>query len=198
MKSSKNNRIMVIQEAIKDAHNYAIEHCGLPLNKMPEYFLGVAIGQKMVSAFDNFNVRFEMSVQQLMEHAGIQLSGDKANRENGRFDLVLLTKRGETPAHIIEIKRGVKIDSMLSDIKRLANICRYVQADTRLETNYFVTVTARSHELVLKRIEILEQKSIDNRGLENITINTPILVELGEFNDKPIVAAIYEITYRYD
>ena len=87
---------------------------------------------------------------------------------------------------------------MLSDIKRLANICRYVQAGTRLETNYFVTVTARSHELVLKRIEILEQKSIDNRGLENITINTPILVELGEFNDKPIVAAIYEITYRYD
>lgn len=72
MKSSKNNRLKVIEQALRDAHQYSLQYCGLPLNKMPEYFLGVTIGQAMVKEFDNFKVRFEMSVQDLLNHLNVQ------------------------------------------------------------------------------------------------------------------------------
>lgn len=195
MKSSKNNRLKVIEQAIRDAHQYSIEHCGLPLNKMPEYFLGVAIGQAMVGAFENFKVRFEMSVQDLLDHLDVQTSGKPEDRENGRFDVVLLTKSKEIPAHIIEIKRGIKASSMAADIRRLATICRAAQAGSRLETNYFVTVTARSEKVVSERPEHLISAS--EEALQNIRLHEPKIISLEHPDGKPITAAIYEVTYNY-
>ncbi len=198
MKSSKKNRLNVIEQAIRDANAYALEHCGVPLNKMPEYFLGVEIGKRMIQEFDNFNVRFEMSVKQLMAQAKIESAEDESYRENGRFDLVLLTKRYGIPAHVIEIKRGVKTDSMLSDIKRLANICRYSQAGARLETNYFVTITKRSSTVVAERSKVLLAKSAETGCLDNITIHTPRVFNLDTPDGNSVTAAIYEVTYQYN
>ncbi|WP_040551901.1 hypothetical protein [Rheinheimera nanhaiensis] len=198
MKSSKKNRLNVIEQAIKDAHAYALEHCGVPLNKMPEYFLGVEIGKRMIQEFDNFSVRFEMSVKQLMAQAGIESAGDKSDRENGRFDLVLLTKRYGKPAHVIEIKRGVKTDSMLSDIKRLANICRYSKVGARLETNYFVAITRRSSTVVAERGKVLFAKSSETGCLDNITVDKSRVFNLDTPDGKSVTAAIYEVTYQYN
>lgn len=195
MKSSKNNRLKVIEQAIKDAHQYSLQHCGQPLNKMPEYFLGVTIGQAMVEAFDNFKVRFEMSVLDLLNHLDVQASGEPQDRENGRFDLVLLTKSKDIPAHIIEIKRGVKAGSMAADIRRLANICRAAQSGSRLETNYFVTVTSRTEKVVSKRAEQLMSASKD--AMQRIRLHEPKIVSLEHPDGKPVTAAIYEVTYDY-
>lgn len=195
MKSSKNNRLKVIEQAIKDAHQYSLQRCGLPLNKMPEYFLGVTIGQAMVEAFDNFKVRFEMSVQDLINHLDVQASGEPQDRENGRFDLVLLTKSKEIPAHIIEIKRGVKAGNMAADIRRLANICRAAQSGSRLETNYFVTVTARTEKVVSERAEQL--MSAFKEAMQNIRLHEPKIISLEHPSGKPVTAAIYEVTYDY-
>jgi hypothetical protein len=162
---------------------------------MPEYFLGVTIGQAMVNEFDNFKVRFEMSVQDLLNHLDVQASGKPQDRENGRFDVVLLTKSKDIPAHIIEIKRGVKADSMAADIRRLANICRAAQSGSRLETNYFVTVTARSEKVVSERPEQL--MSASEEALQNIRFHKPKIILLERPGEKSVTAAIYEVTYNY-
>lgn len=194
MKSSKNNRLKVIEQAIRDAHDFALDHCGMPLNKMPEYFLGVTIGQAMVTEFDNFKARFEMSVKELLVYLEVQTTGEPQDRENGRFDLVLLTRSKDTPAHIIEIKRGIKTQSMAADIRRLANICRAASSGSRLETNYFVTVTARNDKIVSERREMLMISDADT--LQNIQIHTPKIIEL-EHSDGIVNAAIYEVSHTY-
>ncbi|HEY9040795.1 MAG TPA: hypothetical protein VIN66_01315 [Rheinheimera sp.] len=198
MKSSKNNRLKALEQAIKDAHDYALEHCDLPLNNMPEYFLGVAIGKHMVKEFENFNVRFEMSVQQLLEYAEIEVSGDIANRENGRFDLVLMTKRYQKPAHVVEIKKGIKVESMFADILRLANLCRFSNLGSRLETNYFVTITAKSEKVIDERVAQLQAMMNENSSLTSVSISSPKKVLLDSSEDKQIIAAIYEVTYQHD
>lgn len=198
MKSSKKNRLNVIEQAIKDAHVYALEHSGVPLYEMPEYFLGVEIGKRMVQEFDNFSVRFEMSVKQLIAQAKIESAEDESYRGNGRFDLVLLTKRYGIPAHVIEIKKGVKTDSMLSDIKRLANICRYSEAGSRLETNYFVAITKRSPTVVEERGRVLLDDTSESGCLDNIIIHKPRVFPLDTIDGSSLTAAIYEVTYQYD
>jgi len=197
MKSSKQNRLQVIEKAIREAHQYALEHCGLPLNKMPEYFLGVAIGRTMVAEFSNFKVRFEMSVLQLLDHLGVEPGDDPDDREKGRFDVVLMTKRKQVPAHIIEIKRSVKVGSMLADIRRLANVCRLAKIGERLETNYFVVVTARSEDVVLGRVKKLLSSDID-QVLQDIRLHQPVLISLDVPDAKAVTAAIYAVSYCYN
>jgi hypothetical protein len=198
MKSSKHNRLNAIEAAIRHAHDYSMTHCGLALNKMPEYFLGVQIGQHMIAEFDNFKVRFEMSVKELAEQAGFNSAELSIARDNGRFDVVLLTKSKCVPAHVIEIKRGIKAESMLNDIVRLADICRHTHAGSRLETNYFVTVTARSEKVVNKRVEMFSQTDGNYQVPKDIQINEPRVFQLEAFDEKYITAAIYEVTYKYE
>lgn len=199
MKSSRNNRISVLEQAIKYASTHAEQNSGLSLNKMPEYYLGVIIGQKMLLEFGNFTVRYEMGVKQLMRQANVEATDCPTLRENGRFDLVLLTRRSYLPAHIIEIKKSVKKELMLADVKRLAYICRSVKAGSRLETNYFITVTSRASAKVLnERSDYINSINAQDKKTTNIHVKAPHIIDIGIYNNKPLLAAIYEVHYKYD
>jgi hypothetical protein len=84
---------------------------------------------------------------------------------------------------------------MAADIRRLANICRAAQSGSRLETNYFVTVTARSEKVVSERPEQL--MSASEEALQNIRVHKPKIILLEHPGEKSVTAAIYEVTYNY-
>lgn len=153
IKSSPNNRISAIIEALKAASEIAETHCDHPLGRMPEYFMAMKVAEYFSKNFLNFGYRLEASVKQTLEDAGIakeeitrMLKEEPYLRGNGRFDLVLRTAKRGMPAHVIEFKRGSRSARLAKDLIRLAYMSKAVSQGAKLETNYLVFTTKKSEE----------------------------------------------------
>lgn len=143
MKSSPNNRINAIIDALLAAHDDAQNLSLSSLNRMPEFFMAVRVADYFAEHFINFGYRLESSVKRTLEASEMraddieELLQDPDLRSDGRFDLVLHTgKKGKT-AHIIEFKRGDAMRGLITDIRRLAKVSAQAERHS-LKTNYLV------------------------------------------------------------
>ncbi|RUR43437.1 hypothetical protein [Vreelandella populi] len=143
IKSSPNSRRQAIVDALVRAHESAMQLCGTSLNRMPEYYMAMRVADYFADNFLDFGYRLEPQVKRTFQNAHLwhqeaeSLRADPDIRHNGRFDLVLYNNKRERPAHVIEFKRGAKLDSLRPDIKRLARVCFHA-GHKSLETNYLV------------------------------------------------------------
>lgn len=163
IKSSPKNRINAIHNALLAAHEDAQVRSHSSLHKMPEFFMAIRVADYFADHFLNFGYRLEAQVKRTFERADLrhqdieQLLNDPEVRSNGRFDLVLRTGKKGLPAHVLEFKKGIKIEPLLKDVRRLAKICEHAGRE-RLKTNYLVFTKrcpANSHteELDATRLE---------------------------------------------
>ncbi|WP_304526780.1 hypothetical protein [Halomonas sp. I5-271120] len=142
-KSSPRNRIAAIKHVLIAAQEDAERISKSSLHRMPEFFMAVRVADYFASQFRNFGYRLEPQVKRTFQRADLrhsdleQLLSDKEIRPNGRFDLVLLTGKKGRPAHIMEFKRGTKVEPLIKDAKRLAKVCTHA-GEERLKTNYLV------------------------------------------------------------
>lgn len=146
IKSSPYNRLHAIQDAMLQAHQDAVSLSRSSLNRMPEYFMAVRVADYFARHFVNFGYRLEAPVKRTFDEADLRYSReelleDPELRPNGRFDLVLHTGKSGRPAHVIEFKRGARLEHLWPDVRRLARVCEYA-GPKRLRTNYLV-VTRR-------------------------------------------------------
>ncbi|MGV2931041.1 hypothetical protein ACE3G8_08115 [Vreelandella venusta] len=143
MKSSPNNRINAIMDALLSAHEEAQRISYSSLHRMPEYFMTMRVADYFAENFVNFGYRLEAQVKRTFEASDMNVSDisdllrETDLRSDGRFDLVLHTGKKGRPAHILEFKRGDKTSGMLSDISRLAQISKSAGRHS-LKTNYLV------------------------------------------------------------
>jgi hypothetical protein len=143
VKSSPNNRLNAIITALREAHEEAQRCSDSSLHRMPEYFMATRVADYFATHFINFGYRLEAQVKRTFENADLWhqdvelLLNDPEVRSNGRFDLVLRTGKQGRPAHILEFKRGSKVEPLLKDVRRLAKICEHAGSH-RLKTNYLV------------------------------------------------------------
>lgn len=152
LKSSSNRRLNAIIEALTNASEMALEHCDMPLSRMPEYFMAVHVARHFADSFTNFGYRLEASVKETLIDAGV--SEDEINdllsnenlRGNGRFDLVIRTGRRGVPVHVIEFKRGSRNSHLYKDLVRLSYVSNTVREDSRLVTNYLVFTTKKTEK----------------------------------------------------
>lgn len=143
MKSSPNNRIDAIMDALLLAHEESQQLSRSSLHRMPEYFMTMRVADYFATHFTNFGYRLEAQVKRTFESSDMNVSDisellqEPDLRPDGRFDLVLHTgKRGRT-AHILEFKRRDTTRGMISDIRRLAKISLSAGRHS-LKTNYLV------------------------------------------------------------
>lgn len=152
LKSSSNNRLDAIMQALMHASQMAFENCDMPLSRMPEYFMAVHVARHFADSFSNFGYRLEASVTETLLDAGVSeddindLMSNKNLRGNGRFDLVLRTGRRGVPAHVIEFKRGSRNSHLYKDLVRLSYVSNTVREDQRLVTNYLVFTTKKTED----------------------------------------------------
>jgi len=142
IKSSPNNRLQAIQDALQQAHQDAVDLSLSSLNRMPEYFMAVRVADYFANHFLNFGYRLEAQVKRTFDDADLryrreELLEDPDLRPNGRFDLVLHKGRSGRPAHVIEFKRGARLEHLWPDFRRLARVCEYA-GHKSLQTNYLV------------------------------------------------------------
>ncbi|WP_442488325.1 hypothetical protein [Halomonas litopenaei] len=177
MRSSPNNRIGAIMAALLDAHDDAQRLSRSSLHRMPEFFMATRVADYFAAHFDNFGYRLEAQVKRTFEASDMPLD-DIAEllqhpdlRPDGRFDLVLHTgKRGRT-AHILEFKRGDAMRGLISDIRRLAKVCRHAGRHS-LKTNYLV-LTRRcppERDTTGRLIERLDM-ALHTAGLDDLDVN---------------------------
>ncbi|MBQ0813397.1 MAG: hypothetical protein KBT82_04325 [Marinobacter sp.] len=151
LRSSGKARVTEIISALKAAHEHSLDACEKPLHQMPEYFMVTRVGEHFAARFSNFRYHMEASVADLLTKAGVSDVNQKALerfpelRPNGRFDLALYTRKRGRPAHIIEFKKGAKLEALKKDIDRLALLADSVPERSRLETSYLVFITKRTH-----------------------------------------------------
>ncbi|WP_143503725.1 hypothetical protein [Pseudomonas sp. ATCC PTA-122608] len=150
LKSSSNNRLDAIMQALTRASDMAVEHSDMPLSRMPEYFMAVHVANHFADSFSNFGYRLEASVKDTLLDAGVSegdindLLENERLRGNGRFDLVLRTGRRGVPAHVVEFKRGSRNSHLYKDLVRLSYVSNTVRDDQRLVTNYLVFTTKKT------------------------------------------------------
>lgn len=163
IKSSPQNRIAAIMDALLEAHEDAKQLSDSALHKMPEFFMAIRVADYFATHFINFGYRLEAQVKRTFEGADLwhqdieQLLDDPEVRSNGRFDLVLRTGKKGRPAHVLEFKRGTKVESLLKDARRLAKICEHAGTE-RLRTNYLVFTRRCSVDSEFKEIDNLQIK----------------------------------------
>lgn len=177
MKSSPNNRINAILDALTEAHGDAQTQSRTSLNRMPESFMAVRVADYFAEHFSNFGYRLEAQVKRTFEASEIladdfdELLAEPDLRADGRFDLVLHTRKTWKTAHIIEFKRGDAMRGLISDIKRLAKVCAHAKRHS-LQTNYLV-LTRRcpaekdTSDRMLERLS----EALDADGLGDTEIN---------------------------
>ena len=174
MRSSRENRINEIVNALKAAHEHSSHACKKPLRDMPEYFMGTRVGEHFFNRFSNFGYNLEASVAEILEQAGVPDYNQEALetfpelRQNGRFDLVLLTRKRGRPAHIIEFKKGHNLAELKKDIERLARLADAVPQGSRLETSYLVFITKRTLSRTMsdwnERLQEIVSESLIGQG----------------------------------
>ncbi|MDD2051785.1 hypothetical protein NPS46_04375 [Pseudomonas putida] len=209
-KSSPENRLDAMVEALIEANKKARQHSHCPLNRMPEFFLATNVAEYFATHFINFGYRLEASVKGTLADGGVparaieRLLEDKELRGNGRFDLVLRTGRRDVPAHVVEFKRGSRHGDLLEDLVRLAYVCETVRAGARLETNYLVFTTRRSEE---ELAQMLARQERDRKSVKHLRHG--VSYRLGryqvidrwmntafEMTDKPLAVAIFEVRFK--
>ncbi|WIX33915.1 hypothetical protein QO259_04410 [Salinicola sp. JS01] len=177
MRSSPNNRLNAIMEALLAAHNDAQQLSRSSLHRMPEFFMAMRVADYFAEHFDNFGYRLEAQVKRTFEASDMQVDDitellrEPDLRPEGRFDLVLHTgKRGRT-AHILEFKRGDAMRGLISDIRRLAKVSRHAGRHS-LKTNYLV-LTRRcppNRDTSDRLIERLGNR-LHTEGLDDLDVN---------------------------
>ena len=209
-KSSPENRLDAMVEALVEANAKARQHSKCPLNRMPEYFLATNVAEYFALQFKNFGYRLEASVKGTLADGGVdeqaieRLLEQEELRGNGRFDLVLRTGRRDVPAHVVEFKRGSRHEHLLQDLIRLAYVCETVRAGARLETNYLVFTTRRSAEELAEMLAAQERERKRSKHLRD-----GVSYRLGryqvidrwmnpafEMTDKPLAVAIFEVRFK--
>ncbi|PSF05503.1 hypothetical protein C7H09_14465 [Marinobacter fuscus] len=181
LRSSRNSRVGEIINALKAAHDHGLSACQKSLREMPEYFMVTRVGAHFAEKFSNFNYHLEASVAEILTKARVSpenqdsLQKYSELRANGRFDLTLFTRKGGKPAHIIEFKKGTKLESLKKDIDRISLLADAVPQGSRLETNYLVFITKRNTERSIiewdERLQEIVKLSLIGQGhiTNNIT-----------------------------
>lgn len=70
IRSSRENRVNAIEDALTAAHGHAVMHCGTTLYGMPEYFMCTRVAEHFANEFSNFQYRLEASVEQVIGCSG--------------------------------------------------------------------------------------------------------------------------------
>lgn len=177
MRSSPNNRINAIMEALLAAHDDAQRLSRSSLHRMPEFFMAIRVADYFAVHFDNFGYRLEAQVKRTLEASDMQVDDiaellrEPDLRPDGRFDLVLHTgKRGRT-AHILEFKRGDAMRGLISDIRRLAKVSRHAERHS-LKTNYLVlTRRCPSERDTSDRLIERLGNALQTAGLDDLNVN---------------------------
>ena len=211
LKSSPENRLNAIIEALVDASDRALEHSDSPLSRMPEYFMAVHVANHFAQSFSNFGYRLEASVKQTLADAGVE--EDEINdlletpelRGNGRFDVVLRTGRRGVPAHVLEFKRGSRSAHLLKDLIRLAHVSKTVSDGARLETNYLVFTTKKTESRLLAMLgeQEAERKKTNPRARGKVTYTLKKYQPIAHWaKDDPkrapqhMAVAVFEVRYK--
>lgn len=212
LKSSSGNRLDAIMKALTHASNMALEHCDMPLSRMPEYFMAVHVAHHFANAFSNFGYRMEASVKETLIDAGVEedeinaLLENEQLRGNGRFDLILRTGRRGVPAHVLEFKRGSRSDHLFKDLVRLAYVSRTVREGSRLETNYLVFTTKKSKERLLTMLsdQEAEHHAQYPRGRGNVNYSLQRYQAIPHWakddakrGDTHMAVAVFEVKYKH-
>lgn len=202
MRSSPNNRINAIMDALLDAHDDAQRLSRSSLHRMPEFFMAMRVADYFAEHFDNFGYRLEAQVRRTFEASDMQV-GDITEllqepdlRPNGRFDLVLHKGKSGRTAHLMEFKRGDAIRGLISDIRRLAKVSRHAGRYS-LKTNYLV-LTRRcppgrdTTGHLIKRLDM----ALHTAGLDDLDVNLIPSEALGPFlnhDHQPVANRAFQI-----
>ncbi|GGW21521.1 hypothetical protein [Vreelandella hamiltonii] len=178
MKSSPNNRINAIMEALLEAHEEAQQVSHSSLHRMPEYFMTMRVADYFAKNFLNFGYRLEAQVRRTFEASDMnvgdisELLEDTDLRSDGRFDLVIHTGKKGRPAHILEFKRkDSNMQGIISDMRRLAKISCTAKRHS-LKTNYLVLTRNCQEEKdtvdnLIRRIDTV----LDEHDMGDVEVN---------------------------
>lgn len=209
MRSSPNNRIDAIMNALLDAHDDAQRLSRSSLHRMPEFFMAVRVADYFAENFKNFGYKLEAQVKRTFDGADLwhqdieKLLDDPEVRSNGRFDLVLRTGKRGRPSHVLEFKRGARVEALLKDVRRLAKICEHA-GEERLKTNYLVFTqrcqlsgdtegnTDLSHEEPLDTDTLQQALDTFSNVTSRISFTQP-MKPLLDRNDKPIDGGSFRV-----
>ncbi|QYJ73684.1 hypothetical protein [Shewanella sp. FJAT-52076] len=198
MRATKGNIIRVIRDAVLDAHDFSLHNTGCALNKSPEYLMAVWVGKAVCDIFPTCAVNFEYSVQAMMVDLGIAIDDDEfiEHRINGRFDLVIKSRKTNLPLHIVEFKRGKKFSTAFEDVKRLALISDRVEQGNKVESNFFVYVTKYKIESLVDSLKESLANEYDKKSYANkigVSLVSSETVSIHE--DESLNFAIVEVKF---
>lgn len=178
IRSSRENRVNAIEDALTAAHGHAVMHCGTTLYGMPEYFMCTRVAEHFANEFSNFQYRLEASVEQVIGSLDLLnakvLLGHSETRSAGRFDVVLFTRKRGRAAHIIEFKIGDKLKELKKDINRIARLSDSVGTKARLQTNYLVFITKQHPNRDETRWQRRLDEIVDSSVIAGNTLNRDI------------------------
>ncbi|RTR40558.1 hypothetical protein EKG38_01155 [Shewanella canadensis] len=145
-RATKGNIKNIIIDAIESAATEYYEMSGERLGKAPEYYLNVKIVDFITSKIPTLGYKLEMQVKELLEHFGVNSSDNPDDlRDTGNFDITLLSKKTKTPRHVIEVKRGIKLESLMKDARRISALAQEKHGSKRLSTGFIVFINRVSY-----------------------------------------------------
>ena len=93
MRSSPNNRLNAIMEALLAAHDDAQRLSRSSLHRMPEFFIATRVADHFAEHFDNFGYRLEAQVKRTFEASDMQVDDitELLREPDLRLDMALHT-----------------------------------------------------------------------------------------------------------
>jgi len=162
--ATKNSIKSSLLEATEAAAKNYYKASGLHLRKGPEYLIVVKAADHIIKQFPTLGYQLEVDTKDFRNgkffDGGYEF--DK-NFRDGRFDLVLTSKKTGNPRHIVEFKRTLKGTSLDSDVERIKHVAEAVSDGNRLESGFLVAVQLRKQDeeldepLLESRVERFEE-----------------------------------------
>jgi hypothetical protein len=211
MKATKTNRFDQLVSGIKKVDKESRKKCNRSINKNTEAFLVTKLSDYLYKKFSTLHYKLEVRPAEILKQLGYsndaieKYKDEKDLRINGFLDSVLYyssTTGIEKPAHIIEFKRGGKIESIQKDCVRLATLVNAAQRSQkkhkrsnrhRLETAYFITTMRQPNALAERKVEDAFHKKLEK-------INNNIKTSFQEVNFKYITFKVgpNQIDFKVD
>lgn len=139
-----------------DSHNAKVT--GKSLNHVPEYYINVQLGERLNKL--GYGIEFEMPTSKICEYLEISDTMQKEAKHrdealrNGQVDLVVKTKEKSSIRHLVELKRGSKVESLKKDVERILFYATCAEKRS-IRRGFIVFVTHVNPNNVAQKLEII-------------------------------------------
>lgn len=189
---------LLLESMTEAAKKYYVMSHGLNIRKAPEYLLVVESANRISRKFTQLGYKLEMPVNTLLDDTLIEYEIDDLGIMDGRFDLVLTSRKSGRPRHIVEFKRTLKATALKKDIERICEIARASRDDSRLETGFVAVVTSQTLRSIENRCEELQDAANDKFSEFNFKVSYKASLINDELYDDKDEKKIYAVVYAVE